>query len=480
MGSQKKKKAGNKMKTRRLTKKEMWIFAVGQLGWSILSGIVNTWLVTFYLPTRESVEAGAKFYVPTGLVIFGVLTVLGLITFVCRIFDAVTDPWIASLSDRSRNPKGRRIPFMQKAAVPFAVMTVLVFCAPVEEISGVNIAWVLGFLLLFYLFMTMYCTPYNALISEFGKTQEDRMYISTAISLTFFFGTLIAYLPFMFAAPLRSMMSYAWSYRVWFILLAAVALICMLIPVFKLRETDFVESKPSDSNAMKSLAQTFRNRDFRRFAASDIAYWIGLTLFQTGLPFFVKVSMQLDEFYTTVFLGGMTVLSACFYPFVSKMVQKHGKKKLVIFGFLGLALAYLITALIGVVPGLSGMVPGILIVVIAAFPMALLGIIPQAIVADVAEEDAIVTGEKREGMFFAARTFAMKFGQSLAMLIFTSLAVLGTEQDLTSNDLTASPVGLRIVAIAAVVFCVLGAVILGAYNEKKVMDTIRSGRPEES
>ena len=480
MGSQKKKKAGNKMKTRRLTKKEMWIFAVGQLGWSILSGIVNTWLVTFYLPTRESVEAGAKFYVPTGLVIFGVLTVLGLITFVCRIFDAVTDPWIASLSDRSRNPKGRRIPFMQKAAVPFAVMTVLVFCAPVEEISGVNIAWVLGFLLLFYLFMTMYCTPYNALISEFGKTQEDRMYISTAISLTFFFGTLIAYLPFMFAAPLRSMMSYAWSYRVWFIVLAAVALICMLIPVFKLRETDFVESKPSDSNAMKSLAQTFRNRDFRRFAASDIAYWIGLTLFQTGLPFFVKVSMQLDEFYTTVFLGGMTVLSACFYPFVSKMVQKHGKKKLVIFGFLGLALAYLITALIGVVPGLSGMVPGILIVVIAAFPMALLGIIPQAIVADVAEEDAIVTGEKRDGMFFAARTFAMKFGQSLAMLIFTSLAVLGTEQDLTSNDLTASPVGLRIVAIAAVVFCVLGAVILGAYNEKKVMDTIRSGRPEES
>ena len=225
MGSQKKKKAGNKMKTRRLTKKEMWIFAVGQLGWSILSGIVNTWLVTFYLPTRESVEAGAKFYVPTGLVIFGVLTVLGLITFVCRIFDAVTDPWIASLSDRSRNPKGRRIPFMQKAAVPFAVMTVLVFCAPVEEISGVNIAWVLGFLLLFYLFMTMYCTPYNALISEFGKTQEDRMYISTAISLTFFFGTLIAYLPFMFAAPLRSMMSYAWSYRVWFILLAAVPMI---------------------------------------------------------------------------------------------------------------------------------------------------------------------------------------------------------------------------------------------------------------
>ena len=177
------------MKTRRLTKKEMWIFAIGQLGWSILGGIINTWLVTFYLPTQSSVEKGAKFYVPTGLIIFGALTVLGLITFICRIFDAVTDPWIASLSDRSKNPKGRRIPFMQKAAVPFAVITVLVFFAPVEEISTINIIWVLVFLILFYLFMTMYCTPYNALISEFGKTQEDRMYISTAISLTFYGAT---------------------------------------------------------------------------------------------------------------------------------------------------------------------------------------------------------------------------------------------------------------------------------------------------
>lgn len=465
-------------KTRRLTKKEMRIFAVGQLGWSILGAVINTWLVTFYLPTTSSVEAGAKFYVPTGLVIGGVLTVLGLITFICRIFDAVTDPWIASLSDRSSNPKGRRFPFMQRAAVPFAVITVLVFCAPVEAISGINIAWVLIFLILFYLFMTMYCTPYNALISEFGKTQEDRMYISTAISFTYFFGLMLAYLPFVLAGPLQSVVGYAWSYRIWFIVLAVVALICMLIPVWKLNERDFVDAPPSESNAFRSLAATFKNKEFLKFAASDIAYWIGLTLFQTGLPFFVKVSMQLDEFYTTVFLGAMTVLSVVFYPFVSRMVRKFGKKKLVIVGFLGLALAYLVTALIGILP-LPGIAFGVIIVVVAAFPMALLGIIPQSIVADVAEEDAIITGEKREGMFFAARTFAMKFGQSVAMLAFTSLAVLGTTQDLTSNDLTASPTGLRIISIVAVIFCCLGALILGMYNEKKVMKTINDAHEKQ-
>lgn len=464
---------------KRLTKKQMWIFALGQLGWSILGGIINAWLVTFYLPTQSDLNDGAIQFITPGLVVFGVLTILGLITFGCRIFDAVTDPLIATLSDRSKNPKGRRIPFMRFAAIPFALTTILVFFAPINEISNWNVAWICVFLVLFYLFMTMYCTPYNALISEFGKTQEDRMYISTSISLTYFIGTMLAYLPFVFGGVLKQYVSYDWAYRICFIVLSIIALIFMLIPTFKLKETDFVESKPSNSNVIKSLGSTFKNKQFRIFVGSDIAYWIGLTLFQTGLPFFVKVSMQLDEFYTMVFLGAMTVLSACFYPTVSKLVAKFGKRKLVCFGFLGLALAYIITALIGVIP-LPGIVFGILIVLIASFPMSLLGIIPQSIVADIAEEDAIKTNEKREGMFFAARTFAMKMGQSIAMLVFTSLAIIGSNQDLSSNDLVASSLGLRIVAIVAIVFCILGAIILYFYNEKGVMKVIEDSKEEQN
>ena len=469
------------MKTRRLTKKEMIIFAIGQLGWSILSGIIGAWFVTFYLPTSGDLNEGAIQFIPSGLVIAGILTVLGLITALSRVFDAVTDPLIASLSDRSKNPKGRRIPFMRIAAIPLSIVTVLLFCAPVPDLSksGINIAWISVFVVLFYLFMTMYCTPYNALISEFGKTQEDRMFISTAISLTFFAGTMLAYTPFVFAGMLKGAVGFNWSYRICFIVLAVIACVCMLIPTFKLNEKDFVDTKPSEANMFKSLAATFKNKSFRVFALSDIMYWVGLTLFQTGLPFFVKVSMKLDESNTMLFMGGMTVLSACFYPFVSALVRKFGKKKLVICGFLGLALAYTVTALIGVLPFLTGMLPGIIICVIASFPMALLGIIPQAIVADVAEADGIETGENREGMFFAARTFAMKWGQALAMLVFTSLAILGTTQDLKSNDLTASEFGLRIIAIVAVAFCPLGALILSFYKEKKVMKTIEEAHAKE-
>ncbi|MCR5787119.1 MAG: MFS transporter [Acholeplasmatales bacterium] len=463
----------------RLTKKQMWIFAVGQLGWSILGGLINAWLVSFYLIGQDAIDDGVKALIPPGLVIGGFLTVLGLITALCRIWDAVTDPMVANLSDNSKNPKGRRLPFMKVASIPFAVCTCLVFMANFES-KGANIAWVAIFLVLFYTFMTIYCTPYNALISEFGKTQEDRMNISTYISLTYFAGTLLAYTPFVFAGLLKGAVGYYWSYRICFVILAVVAVICMLIPTFKLNETDFVEAKPANTNAFKSLKASFANKDFRVFTGSDIMYWVGLTLFQTGLPFFVKVSMNLPESLVMVFMGLMTVLSACFYPIVTGLVKKFGKKKLTIFGFLGLALAYALTAICSAIhPSANNFVGylfGGLVVVVAAFPMALLGIIPQSIVADIAEEDSIATGEKREGMFFAARTFAMKLGQSVAMLAFTSLAIIGTnttrEELMHSNDITASAFGLMIVGITAVVFCVLGAVILMFYDEKKVMNAI--------
>ena len=464
----------------------MIIFAIGQLGWSLLSGIISAWLVTFYLPTSGDIKNGAIQYIIPGLAIGGFMTVLGLITALSRVFDAVTDPLIASLSDRSKNPRGRRIPFMQIAAIPLSIVTVLLFCAPVAEQSPWNIVWISVAIVLFYLFMTMYCTPYNALISEFGKTQEDRMFISTSISLTFFAGTLLAYTPFVFAPMLKDAVGFAWSYRICFIVLAVVACVCMMLPTFLLKEKEFVETKPSEENVIRSLVSTFKNKDFRTFSLSDIMYWVGLTMFQTGIPFFVKVSLGFGPQIVMVAMGGMTVLSAVFYPFVTGLVKKFGKKKLIVAGFLGLAICYALTA----VASIPGFLPEeghanalswvflAIIMVISALPMALLGIIPQSIVADVAEAEAKTTGQNREGMFFAARTFAMKFGQSIAMILFTSLAILGVKQgELDAegnviNDIVASKGGLIIVAIVAAAFCVVGAIILLFYREKKIMKII--------
>ena len=469
---------------KRLSKKQMIIFAIGQLGWSILGGLIGAFLVKFFLPTADDKAAGAIQYIAPGLVIGGFLTILGLITALSRIFDAVTDPLIASLSDRSKNPKGRRIPFMKLAAIPFSVVTVLMFCidfgAYNSNLGWLNIVWVSVMIVLFYTFMTMYCTPYNALISEFGQNQEDRMFISTAISFTYLFGTILAYTPYVIGPVLSGSMGFAWGHRVCFIVLAVIACVCMLLPTFLLKEKEFVEGEPSNENVMRSLTSTFKNKDFRVLSLSDIMYWVGLTMFQTGLPYFVQVSMRLGSGMVMVFMGGMMLLAAIFYPFVTNFVKRWGKKKLVIAGFLGLAICYGIAA-IASIPGVCpdtgdgnaiSWILGIAIMVVSALPMALLGIIPQSIIADVAEAEAVTTGQKREGMFFAARTFAMKFGQSLAMILFTSLAVAMPDASSTADEVFPGKGGMILVAVTAVVFCVAGAVILLFYREKKVMKTI--------
>ncbi|MDY0318116.1 MAG: hypothetical protein RBQ64_06000, partial [Candidatus Izemoplasmatales bacterium] len=84
---------------KKVTKGKMWVFAIGQLGWSILGGIITSWLVYFYQPDQVTIALGHKLYVSQGTVIFGVITIVGLVTMIARIFDAFTDPLIASLSD---------------------------------------------------------------------------------------------------------------------------------------------------------------------------------------------------------------------------------------------------------------------------------------------------------------------------------------------------------------------------------------------
>ncbi len=446
---------------KKLTKGKMWCFAIGQFGWSLLSALITNWLVYFYQPDAEQIAQGQTLFIPQGRVILGIATIIGGIAALGRIFDAVTDPLIANLSDRSQNPKGRRIPFMQKIALPFALVTVLVFWAPINGVSTVNSVWLLVTLLLFYLFMTTYCTPYNALISELGTTQDTRISISTYISVTFLLGSAVGYAaPFIWGA-MEPSLGRIMAVRITFLVLSVIGFAALLVPTFTINEKDYVTTVPSNDGAFTSLTKTFRNGDFRVFVGSDVLYFIALTIFQTGLPFFITTLMKLPETYTTILYVAMTLLSfACYMP-VNWLAHRMNKKKLVLIGFCGLAAVYAVTSISGLL-GISGLAYGILIVCAAAFPMAILGILPQAIVADIAEADAYLTGENREGMFFAARTFAFKMGQSISMLLFTAFASIGAETGF----------GYRLAAIVAAAICLLGAVVLSRYDEDKILGII--------
>jgi Na+/melibiose symporter-like transporter len=235
-----------------------------------------------------------------------------------------------------------------------------------------------------------------------------------------------------------------------------------LVPVFAIREKDYVNTIPSNDNALTSLVAAFRNKDFRMFTASDIMYWHGMTMFQTGLPFFVTSLLKLEESMTAVFFVAMTACSLLFYIPVNKLAPIFGKKKIMLIAFSVFSITYFYTSFFGESIPIPPTIQGFILCVLAAFPMAVFGILPSAVIADIALSDAVSSGTNREGMFYAARTFAFKLGQSIAMLMFTAISA--------ANAVNGR--GYRIVAVCSAVCCLLGGLFFFFYNEKRVEQII--------
>ena len=438
---------------------KVWAFAVGQFGWALLSGIISNWLVYFYQPDQETVSQGQTVFVPQGLVVLGLVTVVGGITAFARFFDAFVDPAVASLSDRCDSKAGRRMPFLKFAALPLAVVTVLVFWSPINGTSWVNAAFLFVTVIGYYIALTFYCTPYNALIAELGHDSKQQLTISTAISFTWVAGTAIAYVAPVIWGAFVPMMGRITAIRVTFTIMAAVAFACMLVPPLAIREKDYVNSQPTSESTIESLKQTFSDGEFRKFVCSDVVYWVAITTFQTGLPFFVTSLLKLPETTTTIYFVLMTGVSVLFYLPVNILANRVGKKRLLLIAFVIFTCAF---AFAGALAFMPAMAQGLTLSVVGAIPMAAFGILPQAIVANIADASSKTTGQDRQGMFYAARTFAMKMGQSVAMLLFTGVSTIGM----------ASGAGYRIAAVCAAVLCGLGGIVFAFYNEKKVLHVL--------
>ena len=485
---------------KKITNKLLWLFAVGQFGWSLLSGLISSWMVYYYIPAIGSENSGIF---GTGFItqkrFFLGLTIFGIIMMIGRIFDAITDPLVASWSDRSTFKGGRRIPFMKVISIPFALITVGVFVFP--QIPGnetANDIIIFVTLILFYLFMTVYCTPYNALISEFGDTQEHRINVSTYISLTYIAGLTLAFLVPNIAGLLQGALGVANSIRAAIGIMAALACVAMILPSFLIKERDYIEAKPVKTPAFKSLFATFKNGQFRRFVYSDVIYFFAVTLFQTGLAYYETLLMGIPAGNTIILMAIMTLVSLALYFPVNRLAPKLGKKKLIIVGFFSYAFVFLLTSICGQF-NIPGIVWGIIIAVCAGVPMAILGILPQACIADVAELETLKTGENRSGMFFAARTFAMKMGQAIAVVLFTavtSAAAMHAEESLEKayaefqasglteaeinkaiNDMVQQvqpedAMSFRVTAIIATAACLIGAFLFFFYKDKKILDEI--------
>lgn len=434
-------------------------YAIGQLGWATLSNIIGLQLVFFYIPPAE---AGLPVFITQATFLL-ILNAIVLIAASGRVLDAITDPLIASWSDRSTSPHGKRMSFMRLGAIPAALFCFLMFVPLSSQQSTLNIVWLVIVQALFYVALTVYVTPYFALLPELSRNANDRLNLSTWISVTFALGIILAaQVPaiaaaFPFGSDVRNIQGAIG-------ILCVFAAIFMLVPVFMIDEQTYSASEPSEIPMGDALRQTFANPHFRYYVVADFSYFTAITIIQTGLLFYITVLLLQDAALVALLLAMTVILSFVFYPAVNVLAKRVGKKILVVGSFFVMSSVFALVFFLGDALPLPFQTQAYVVVLVYAVPLAFLGVLPNAILADIARHDALETQKPKEGMYFAARTLAQKFGQTFGVLIFAMLTTFGKD---VGDDW-----GIRLSGVIGFVLCFAAGIIFLRYQESHVMSEI--------
>ncbi|WP_299501696.1 MFS transporter [Mucilaginibacter sp.] len=432
-------------------------YTCGMIGWSMMTNMIIVMMPYFYLPPSNS---GLIPFVPQ-LLVFGVLNLLSVIAASGRFVDAVYDPLIASLSDKSTHPNGRRIPFMKWAILPAMFFFCLTFSPLVRGESVYNAVWLTINMIFFFMGATTYIIPYNALLPELTNTAAEKVKLSSFQQVGFIIGIMLSALVNNFADLVQKHFTVidrdsAVQYTIWG--LSVIAGLFMLIPVLYINEKKYSSGKPSHLPLLPAIRKTFGNRNFKYYLISDFSYYMALSIISSGLLYFVTVLLRLPESDGGVFMATMVLVSLVFYPLINYLSKKMGKKPIVMFSFGLLSLIFVAIFFLGKFP-VSPYVQIYTLVLCAAFPLASLGILPNAILAEIAQEDTNQTGENREGMYFAVKYLFVKFGQTLGIALFAFLTVYGKDP---GNDY-----GLRLNGICGCVLCVVALIVFSRFKEAR-------------
>ncbi|TNE61660.1 MAG: MFS transporter [Bacteroidetes bacterium] len=431
------------------------LYATGQLGWSLSSFSVANLLIYFYMPP----ETGAPIFpafIHQGAVL-GILTLVGILSAAGRVFDALIDPVVANWSDRSRAGMGKRRWFLLYGALPFAISGFLVFVPIAPAESAGNFMWLALCLLAYYFFFTFYVIPYTALIAELGHTATDRMRISTYIAVAWALGFVAGNSIYALQGYFEQQgMASVKAFQAALLLVQGCALVFMLLPALLLNEKRYARQVVSPQPLRQSIFTVLGNANFRRFLWSDLFYWLALSFVQLGIGFYTTLLLELDKSYAFVFSLVSFVTSFLFYAPVNLLVARLGKKNLLLLAFLLFAMLFALVAAIRHIP-----IPPLTLLyglaILAAFPLAVFGIVPNALIGDVVEAEEQASGKQLSGMFYGVRAFVMKLGISVANLLFPSLLLMGKS--------IRNPRGVQLTAVLAVVFCLLGWQIFRRFRE---------------
>jgi GPH family glycoside/pentoside/hexuronide:cation symporter len=444
----------------RLPRVNRLLYASGSIGGNAIGRSKDLWLLYFYAPP-EDVDIQRR----------ATTLMVGVVLFSIRFIEAFDDPLIGYWSDRTRSRWGRRIPFVI-AATPFlSLMFVFIWLPPSGHESPANAVYLFFVLALFHLFSTLSGGPFESLLPEIARTNEDRLSI---VSWQVAFGVAGAALALVGSGFIIDI----FGFPAMALLMATIALLSRFVALGgawrpAIEAARAPAAPPPSGSFWKSVTTCMRNDQFVLFLPTYIFYNMGVLMITGVIPFLAKEVLEYENEGTISALInavaiGVLVLAL---PLIMRLAKRQGKRRMYSLGMLYASCYFPLLFFVGFVPGIPGLVQVLVFAAFLGLPLAPLQTFPNALIADITDYDTLRTGERREGTYYATQAFFEKTASSLAPLLLALLLSIGST--------TENPLGIRLVGPVAGISTLIGYLSFRRYwlPDDVTVESVRAARP---
>jgi glycoside/pentoside/hexuronide:cation symporter, GPH family len=385
------------MTTNRLSQKTKLAYGAGDLGAAIATAINGFFLLNFLINV-----AGLR----PGLA--------GNVFLIAKIWDAVNDPIIGWLTDKTVSKFGRRRPWLLIAAIPFGLAFFLQWIVPPLNETGLFWYYLIVAILLDTAF-TAVNVPYAALTAELTQDYDERTRLSSVrMGFSILGGVLAAFFHGIIVSrfPQDPKLGYMVSAAIWAFFIAGPC----FITFFGTKEPDFaINARPTAEGPgfVEGLRIAFKNKPFILVTLIYMLSWLAIQFAQNNLQLYTKDWIKLDMSMFSFLLLAIQFSSFIWVLIWAKVSERIGKQNVYYLGA-----GFFVVALMG----LFFLQPGQVVATFLLAAMAGIGIsvgylVPWSMVPDVVELDELETGQRREGVFYGFFVFLQKMGLALGLFI---------------------------------------------------------------
>jgi GPH family glycoside/pentoside/hexuronide:cation symporter len=330
---------------------------------------------------------------------------MGLLFGLSRLWDAIADPFVGFLTDRTRSRHGRRRPWILASALPLGLTFAMLWAPPAALAGPALLAWIAVALFLFYTAIAMLDVAHSALGAELTDAYHERTRVFGVRRIVFGLGSLLAVgaLAAFDAFPDRRAVGAVVGVVGGVVAFAAIAWM-----VLHVRERPEFRDRGSD-HPLRAFADVWRNPHARVLLVVFLIQQLGVVSLTTVMPYLSEYVL-LTPSWTFAYILAIFGASILGVPICLRIAPHVSKKAGLIAGMavIGVAISALWFAregdvwLVLAVSTLGGLAAGGIDVL---FP---------SIQADAIDWDELRTGERKEGAYFAAWAFASKGAGALA------------------------------------------------------------------